>query len=554
VLSASLWALASGCSVLVDPQTEQCVSTADCAAKGGDFADTICREHVCTRPRCSAHEQCGERLGLARGEQGYCRPDGVCARLFTPECTRLLPADALSSEHLLFGMMAILNPASGNASYGLPHLQGVEVAVKEINDYGGLPGASPTAAARRLALLVCDHGSVPAEVARHLVNNIRVPAIVGASFSGVTTEVLDVARTRDVLVFSPAATSPALTTYDDNRNLFWRTAPSDNLQTEAMKLIVPMIEEALRKKVPAVLAPGEQLRVIMPYKGDDAGRALYNAATSLSRVVPNPAPPLTGMSYGGFEYLNPDNKEKVVPPWAMHVATVLAARPHIIIPLGTVEFVKEMMRQIETGWDDNLGYRPWYMFPEGSKDPALLTIANENPHWRLQERVIGVAPGARQPPRFPAFSARFRAALQTTMEPGNLAEYAYDAAYLLAYATAIAGQHKPTGPQLVRALGQVSCSDKPTVQAGPTDIQGSLRRAVSDGCINFEGISGPLDFDATGEAPSDYAVWCLKGSAPSVDYEPPIDIYYSYQNGLVTPTGRPPLDLSRADWCKARAL
>lgn len=37
----------SGCSVVLKTDAEQCEADADCAARGAEFADTVCLEHVC---------------------------------------------------------------------------------------------------------------------------------------------------------------------------------------------------------------------------------------------------------------------------------------------------------------------------------------------------------------------------------------------------------------------------------------------------------------------------------------------------------------------------
>ena len=55
-------------------------------------------------------------------------------------------------------------------------------------------------------------------------------AIVGGDCSGVTTAMLqNVALPNGVVMISPSATSPALSTLEDN-GLFFRTAPSDARQ------------------------------------------------------------------------------------------------------------------------------------------------------------------------------------------------------------------------------------------------------------------------------------------------------------------------------------
>lgn len=42
--------LACGCSLALKTDAEQCVNTADCTARGGEFAGTICQASVCVEP------------------------------------------------------------------------------------------------------------------------------------------------------------------------------------------------------------------------------------------------------------------------------------------------------------------------------------------------------------------------------------------------------------------------------------------------------------------------------------------------------------------------
>jgi branched-chain amino acid transport system substrate-binding protein len=66
--------------------------------------------------------------------------------------------------------------------------------------------------------------------AERLVTSDRVHALVGADCSGVTGAVLqNVARPNGIVMISPSATSPALSTAEDD-GLFFRTAPSDARQ------------------------------------------------------------------------------------------------------------------------------------------------------------------------------------------------------------------------------------------------------------------------------------------------------------------------------------
>jgi branched-chain amino acid transport system substrate-binding protein len=141
----------------------------------------------------------------------------------------------------------------------------------------------------------------------------------------------------------------------------------------------------------------------------------------------------------------------------------------------------------------------------------------------LQRRILGTAPGARRSGFFTQFSGRFLGRFGE--QPGNLAEFAYDAAYLFAYATGLSGQRSPTGLSLAAALKNVSCKDAgmPKLIAGDAVIE-SFNLAMTNPCIDFEGASGPLDFNNdTGEAASDIALWCPHAGSKTFK---PLQTYY----------------------------
>jgi hypothetical protein len=96
----------------------------------------------------------------------------------------------------------------------------------------------------------------------------------------------------------------------------------------------------------------------------------------------------------------------------------------------------------------------------------------------------------------------------------------------------------------------MNCQDKTAVPAGPDRFGFYFRQAQVDKCINFDGASGPLDFDnETGEALSDIATWCVRrNSNGSYGFDPPLGGYYSAENQAVIESD-PPLDLSSNEWC-----
>jgi len=497
-----------------------------------------CSVIVNTEPResCTSSSECTARFG----EPSAC-VNAECTKLLTPECTEVWPANAMSQDNvMLIGFMGAL--AGEFASYGTPTKEGAELALQEIEVLGnGL--SAPTNAKtgqRHLAMLVCDHASDPSRVARHLVQDANVPVIIGDSFSSATLTMFDeVARPAGVLVLSPSATSPALTAHDDD-GLLWRTSPSDVVQAEALKFLVVDVETALHES--GVLKEGQRATIAMPTKSDSAGLGLARAATAVSMDVANPAPAV-----------NPDVPDEYPDPgkeavdWDSHIQNILRRPPNIILAMGTGEFVSSMMQGVEDGWNPSLP-RPWYLLPEGDRVTELSDLVAKNRDYRLNERILGTAPGARRSPLYSGFERSFRGAFDNR-DPGNLAEFGYDAAYLVAYAIAIANRTAPSGRELAAAMRNVSCEGKTKVPAGSNGFSGYFKTAEIDGCIDFEGASGPLDFNPdTGEALSDIGMWCLRRNGSTFGFEPPLQSYYSVEaSGIID--GKPPLDLSQPGWC-----
>jgi branched-chain amino acid transport system substrate-binding protein len=101
---------------------------------------------------------------------------------------------------------------------------GAELAFKEASDSGALLNGSTITVVS--ADSTCIDSAAATTAAEGLVSQ-GVTAIMGADCSGVTGAILsNVAVPNGVPMISPSATSPALTTAEDN-GLFFRTAPSD---------------------------------------------------------------------------------------------------------------------------------------------------------------------------------------------------------------------------------------------------------------------------------------------------------------------------------------
>ena len=142
----------------------------------------------------------------------------------------LVAAASASAEHSVnigvllgfTGPIESLAPAMGT---------GADLAIAEVNAAGGVMGHSVTAVRGDST---CVDSNAATAAAERMVTADGVVAIMGADCSGVTAAVLaNVGVPNGVMMISPSATSPALTTAQDN-GLFFRTAPSDARQGQLL--------------------------------------------------------------------------------------------------------------------------------------------------------------------------------------------------------------------------------------------------------------------------------------------------------------------------------
>jgi len=109
---------------------------------------------------------------------------------------------------------------------------GAELAIEEVNAAGGIMDGMTVAPER--ADSTCIDSAAATAAAERLISSEGIAAIMGADCSGVTGAILqNVARPNGIVMISPSATSPALSTAEDD-GLFFRTAPSDARQGVVM--------------------------------------------------------------------------------------------------------------------------------------------------------------------------------------------------------------------------------------------------------------------------------------------------------------------------------
>lgn len=149
-----------------------------------------------------------------------------------PDTTSADTTAAPSAGASVDGVLTVgtLLPVTGDLAFlGPPEVAGARLAVEDINAAGGVLGTD-------VVLIEGDSGDTSQDIANPEVDRLLAggaDVIVGAASSAVSKLVIDKIVGANVIMFSPANTSPDFTTYDDN-GLYFRTAPSDLLQGKVL--------------------------------------------------------------------------------------------------------------------------------------------------------------------------------------------------------------------------------------------------------------------------------------------------------------------------------
>jgi len=376
----------------------------------------------------------------------------------------LLAAGAVNAESVKLG--ALMPLTGGLQAYGESCLNGVKMAVDEVNAAGGLMGEP-------VELKVGDTQTKaqPAlDAAKKLVSIEGVSGIVGALSSGNTIPVAQtVAAAYGVPQVSPASTAPTITDLADKDFLF-RTVPSDAFQGVALAKVVN--EQGYGK-------------VAVLYVNNDYGQGLAESfsatfqdahggsVTAQAAFEPNKA------SYRGeLSQLTEGDPE----------ALLLIAYPDD----GGITILKQ---SLEEGLFDK------FIFTDGMKaEKVIETIGAQ-----YLNGAFGTSPKALETDTSKAFKSLYEQKFGE-LPPRPFIDASYDAAAVLLLAAAKAGS---TEGSVVRdALRDVS--NAPGMAIKPGELAKGLEAIASGEDINYIGASGDHEFDDKGEVAGTFEHWVVK--------------------------------------------
>jgi branched-chain amino acid transport system substrate-binding protein len=436
---------------------------------------------------CETSEDCGSNQVCTAG---FCLPQPAgCGTTHGPT----------EANTIALGAALPLTNSDGADESEVQALNAIKLAMDEINERQGVAG-------RRFMLHICDTRSDPdraKEQAEWLVKEKGVP-VVFTSGSGQTLSVTNVTIKAGVLVMTHTATSPDISKLSDKpqgaaNGLVWRTAPSDTLQGR-------IIGDLLLNRIALVngATPFADVRdVSIPYVNDAYGQGLFDVL--LNRLN------ATGRTVTSGQY--PRNGD-VTPA----VNAVVNNTPDVAVLVG---FSEDNAKIVAGSAAKGRTGQAWF-FTDAGKDLGLFTSLGTQ--RGLVEGAYGTAPAQARTgdPVYQLFVQRFRSAYGADPGQFSFTAHAYDAMYLVALSAAYAAgpdvntPRAITGALIADGLARVTPSGTgtaPTFNLGGTSFN-AARDAMREGTvINVRGASGDLDFDATGEAVSEYELWRVENGA-----------------------------------------
>ncbi|WP_428239908.1 ABC transporter substrate-binding protein [Gynuella sp.] len=339
-----------------------------------------------------------------------------------------------------------------------PILSGAQLAMSHINSQGSLLDGQvmvmPTADT------TCVDASAASNAGDRLVNSEKVVAVVGGLCSGATIAAANNAGIPgNVLMVSPASTSPALTDLKDN-DLVFRTAPSDAYQGEVMARLLKSkgIDE-----------------VAITYVNNDYGKGFADALAKAFEKL--------GGSVAAKE-AHEDGKADYRAELGSLAST--GAQNLVVLAYADGSGQTILRQAIESG-DFSL-----FVGGDGMVGNALISALGAD----ALKGMIATKPGTPDAPGTAAFSKL--ASTVVGFDPKAVfAAQAYDAAFLIGLAIEEKGSADREG--MSEALRKVATAPGEIILPGEWAKAKKLLDEGKD--INYQGAAGNHEFDANGDVP-----------------------------------------------------
>jgi hypothetical protein len=443
---------------------------------------------------CTSNAACVDAHG---GAPWICRAsDQRCVAIASEDCTPLFdPADLRDDGTVWLGALFPMKGPSADA-FGKMNLDAVDLARSEVAaTTRALAGSGASVHVRRIALVGCDDSVDAMRAAKHLAEDVGVPAILGFR-SG--KEVVDVAGSlliqHRILTMATLTESPTITRLPqpaDLPRMVWRTTNNfEETATATARFLHDILEPRAKTK---------PTRVVLVRKDDPTSLVPFAETFYRTLVIDDRPAADSGSAYQEIPIAQSDAGTNALTSAAARIA---AASPTFVV-LYLDASNEELVESIEAQWPAGVP-RPTYVIGENTTSILHDFLGTSAERRR---RVFSTSPIA-MPTATGRFLMRFAAAhpneATLTLNPSS----SYDGFYALAYAAFAIGDEKVTGPAMARGLSRLAKRGQ-RIESGPTDLFAGITALTRGGGIDLDGPSGELDFDpATGELSNGFVLLC----------------------------------------------
>lgn len=346
--------------------------------------------------------------------------------------------------------IGVLLPSSGaGLEIGLPTIDGVRLAIGEINAAGGVNGAN-------VEMIVRDEGDDAVVASRSLEQLVRagVDAVIGPASSKVALSVLSDVVSAGIVACSPTATSLALDDFPDD-DLFFRTVPSDSLAAIAIAR--------------AVEATGRN-PIAVTYLDDSWGRPIAAAIESALRA--------RGIEIAAsVPFTSSDDNLSTA------AAAVTAVGPGVVAVVGDADTTLRMASAVNTSAS------PTVVVTDAARRPSSLNLI-ESMSPSTRSRIVGVSPSASPSAELLQRLQRIR-----STSTGLYASNSYDCTNLIALSALVSGGTDPRA--IAGQMSQVSTSG-----SSCADFAGCAALIDNDRNIDYDGPTSISVIGSTGDPTS----------------------------------------------------
>jgi branched-chain amino acid transport system substrate-binding protein len=359
-----------------------------------------------------------------------------------------------------------------------------KMAADEINSSGGL---IVNGEEREIELIFKNSGGNPV-TGNAVINELIVEGvsiIVGPTTSAVAVEMAELCISNNILMITYSATIPELS-YLNDKNLIWRTCPSDAFSGTIM---AKYSVDSLEIKTGAIL-----------FRDDNFGHSMANIIQEKfeslgGNIVAKSSYPTEGIELDHYNYGNEIN-------------VLLGEEPEIIF---SIVFEEEIGKITQDLWSSSLYQetesKPYLFLTEGGFPNEL--IANGQPD--ILKTIIGISSSITNTPNYMTYENNYLS--KYNFSPVTYSEHAYDAIFSIAYAIQKAQSITPEDiKQNLRLVTGNENIKQETAIINVNEFEKARVLLLSGFEINYDGASGKINFDSNGDPYSTFVIWGLENN------------------------------------------